>query len=117
MFYFRNPVVETKRNMLDIHAEQLRQEDAESLRAVAAQPDSAENQRRRAWFLATSPFAQQRNAAEAVERAERANQLDDKPSAEILDTLAAAYAAAGDFAKAESVAKQALHHIISRPRK
>lgn len=110
-FNFRNPVVETKRNMLDIHAEQLRQEDAESLRAVAAQPDSAENQRRRAWFLATSPFAQQRNAAEAVERAERANQLDDKPSAEILDTLAAAYAAAGDFAKAESVAKQALQLI------
>jgi Flp pilus assembly protein TadD len=110
-FNFRNPVVESKRNILAIQAEQLRQEDAESLQALRLQPDSAENQRRRAWFLATSPFAGQRNAAAALEHAERAFQLGDEPSAEILDTLAAALAATGDFDKAQSIAKKALQLI------
>jgi tetratricopeptide (TPR) repeat protein len=61
-----------------------------------------------AWLLATSPEPSLRNAAEAVEQAERANQLSGGRQLAILDTLAAAYAEAGRFPEALATARKAL---------
>src|SRR5437764_10252133 len=54
-----------------------------------------------AWFRATCPEAHFRNGKEAVELATLACTLDKWKDADQIDTLAAAYAEAGDFAEAE----------------
>jgi membrane associated rhomboid family serine protease len=54
-----------------------------------------------AWLLATCPDAAIRNGTRAVELAQRACKLDDWKNPALLDTLAAAYAEAGDFPQAE----------------
>lgn len=59
-----------------------------------------------AWLLATCPQPQQRDGARAVALAHKV--LETAPSPESYDTLAAAYAAAGDFSQAVSAAKQAI---------
>jgi serine/threonine-protein kinase len=61
-----------------------------------------------AWLLATSPEPSLRNAAEAVEHAQRANQLSGGRQPVILDTLAAAYAEADRFPEALATARKAL---------
>ena len=53
-----------------------------------------------AWTLATSPDADIREPGEAVRLAERAASLTNRQNVRVLDTLAAAYAAAGQFAHA-----------------
>jgi tetratricopeptide (TPR) repeat protein len=53
-----------------------------------------------AWLLATSPEDELRDAAAAVHAAARAARLTGERDPQILDTLAAAYAEAGDFARA-----------------
>jgi tetratricopeptide (TPR) repeat protein len=53
-----------------------------------------------AWLRATCPDERFRDGAKAVEDATRACELSDWKSAAYLDTLAAAYAEAGNFAKA-----------------
>jgi tetratricopeptide (TPR) repeat protein len=53
-----------------------------------------------AWLLATSPNDKIRNGAAAVELATKACELTASKDAENLDTLAAAYAEAGNWAKA-----------------
>lgn len=63
-------------------------------RAEAASANNA------AWRAATSTDERYRNAERAIEFAERACNLSDWKSAEYLDTLAAAYAEAGDFDRA-----------------
>ena len=50
-----------------------------------------------AWILATSSNPSLRNGPEAVRRAEHAAAADGYSSLGVLDTLAAAYAEAGDF--------------------
>ncbi len=60
-----------------------------------------------AWLLATARDATLRNGAEAVRLAERARDAEpDNP--EVLDTLAAAYAEEGQFARASATAGRAL---------
>ena len=59
-----------------------------------------------AWFYASSPEARYRNGKKAVEYAEKAVSL--KRHYAHLDTLAAAYAEAGDFAKAVSIQEEAI---------
>jgi tetratricopeptide (TPR) repeat protein len=61
-----------------------------------------------ARILATHPDAAERNPAEAVRLADRAAQLTAYENPSILDTLAAAYASAGEFEKAATVAIAAL---------
>jgi spermidine synthase len=61
-----------------------------------------------AWLLATSPDASLRDPAEALQIAEGLRDEAREPSANLLDTLAAAYAAAGRFEEAIRSAEQAL---------
>lgn len=73
------------------------------------QPDSVPLRVGLAWQLATSPDAQVRNGAEAVTLAEQAAQARaNRPSADVLRTLAAAYAEAGRFEEATQTAERAL---------
>ena len=62
-----------------------------------------------AWLLATCPESSLRDGKKAVELAQQAVQLSGVNSPEILDTLAAAYAEAGQFPKAIETARQALN--------
>ena len=61
-----------------------------------------------AYALATNSNAELRDGAAAVAAAERAVSLAPNERAEIFDTLAAAYAEAGDFAKARRSAERAV---------
>ena len=61
-----------------------------------------------AWLLATCADDAVRKEREAVTLAERAAELTAHREAAILDTLAAAYASAGQFEQAVSTAEQAL---------
>lgn len=61
-----------------------------------------------AWLLATHPDPTVRHGPEAVRWAEQAVAAAPTPTANLLDTLAAAQAAAGDFAAAVSTATRAL---------
>jgi spermidine synthase len=76
--------------------------------ALATAPDDSRISNFLAWILATTPSAQWRNGAEAVRLAERANALTSYEDVNYLDTLAAAYAAAGRFDDAVRTARQAL---------
>ena len=61
-----------------------------------------------AWILATHPDPKLRDANQAIEFAERAAELTRYQNAAVLDTLAAAYAAAGQFDRAVTTAQTAL---------
>jgi len=68
-----------------------------------------------AWLYATCPQDNLRNGPEAVRLAQRLCQLtDNDPSA--LDTLAAAYAETGQFARAVAAAQQAASAAVRRGR-
>lgn len=59
-----------------------------------------------AWTLATSHDASLHNGAKAVEYANRADQLSGGANVTVLNTLAAAYAAAGDYPHAAAAARR-----------
>jgi hypothetical protein len=61
-----------------------------------------------AWILATTEDAEIRNPRRALELAEEAVRRGESPSAKALDTLAAAYAATGNFSDAVRTAERAL---------
>ena len=61
-----------------------------------------------AWLRATHNNEKYRNPQEAIELAERACRLTNYRNAVILDTLAVAYAASGNFQKAIAFSKKAL---------
>jgi tetratricopeptide (TPR) repeat protein len=65
-----------------------------------------------AWILATHPDKDARNPHEAVGLALRAAEMTARRSAVIVDTLAAAYAAAGQFERAVTTAEAALSIAI-----
>jgi tetratricopeptide (TPR) repeat protein len=79
-------------------------EQALELQANAAGPAAA---LRLARLLATCPDSRLRDGARATALAERAATRVGQPDAWLLDTLAAAYAAEGRFAAAESTAERA----------
>ncbi len=69
-------------------------------RAVASDHRSGRAYQSAAWFLATCPVERYRNAELAVQAAEKALELDGDANVKYLDTMAAAYANAGQFEKA-----------------
>lgn len=77
-------------------------------KALEIEPDNIEAQSDLAWLWATAPQASLRNGSRAVELAQRANQLTGGQSPMILSTLAAAYAAAGQFGDAQQSARKAV---------
>ena len=80
------------------------------LRATLAQsPDDACALNNLAWILATAKEAGVRNSAEAIDTAERARSLTGNPRAEVLDTLAAAYAAGGQYDSAVKWAREGVN--------
>lgn len=90
----------------------LQRRDAEAVtefrRALALNGDLASALSGLGWVLATSSDRAIRQPAEAVRVAERAADLTQRQDASVLDTLAAADAAAGDFARAAAAARAAL---------
>jgi Flp pilus assembly protein TadD len=81
---------------------------AQFRRVLELKPDDADAQNNLAWLLATCPADSLRNGAAAIEHAQRANQLCGGRRADVLNTLAAAYAEAGRFPEALAAARKAL---------
>jgi tetratricopeptide (TPR) repeat protein len=77
-------------------------------RALELDPDLGAVRNDLAWLLATTRDAALRSPAEAVALAEAQRARQGAPSANLLDTLAAAYAADGRFADALRTAQEAL---------
>jgi tetratricopeptide (TPR) repeat protein len=80
-------------------------------RAIQLQPNNSMVLRQTAWVLATCSTPSLRNGNEAVMLAVQAVQLSGRKNADLLDTLAAAYAEAGRFADAALTARRALAMI------
>ncbi len=84
------------------------------LREIAANaPDSPRMLDELAWLLATYPDSKSRDGTEAVRLAERACALTERRIPALLDTLAAAYAEAGDFSRGISTGDEALNRARS----
>jgi len=81
---------------------------AEYRLALDANPDLLEPLAALAWTLATSPEASLRRPGEAIQLAERAAMLTSGRDVTVLDALAAAYAAAGQFSDAVATEQRAL---------
>ncbi len=74
---------------------------------LARDPESFDAMGMLAWLLATAPEDDLRDGAAAVGLAERAVAGQERPDADLLDTLAAAYAEAGRFSDAVAAAGRA----------
>jgi tetratricopeptide (TPR) repeat protein len=81
--------------------------------ALAMQPDWAEALDKFAFLLATCPDAPWHDPAKAIELSTRANELTQRKSPDLLDTLSVAYAAAGEFSNAVATAELALKQAKS----
>jgi tetratricopeptide (TPR) repeat protein len=77
-------------------------------RALEIAPDSDVVLNACAWVLATNPDATARNGREAVKLAEKASRLNGGQNPEVMRTLAASYAEAGQYSQAVEAAQQAL---------
>jgi hypothetical protein len=82
---------------------------------VRLQPQSASGLANVSWVLATGPNPSSRDVVEAVDAAERAVDLVGRRDARGLDVLAAAYAAAGEFDRAQEIAAAALRLLPAEP--
>ncbi len=76
--------------------------------ASLARPKWLEPVRMVAWLFATHPNPASRQPEEALRLASRVADLENPPTARTLDTLAAAYAAAGQFDSAVATAEHAV---------
>lgn len=76
-------------------------------------PDHPQALNAAAWLLATAGDSKLRNPTDAVEFAEKACELTNYIDSGALDTLAAAYAAAGRFNKAVETIEKAIERAIA----
>jgi tetratricopeptide (TPR) repeat protein len=81
---------------------------ADCRKVLETDPQNALARNQLAWMLATCPDASVRDGAKAVEIARLLVQDSRRREPAFLDTLAAAYAEAGQFPKAVATAKEAL---------
>jgi tetratricopeptide (TPR) repeat protein len=81
---------------------------ADNLEALSLQPNDLRTCNNLAWLWATSPRPELRDPPRALEFARRACEGTEEANAGFLDTLAAAYAAAGRFAEAIAQQRRAL---------
>jgi len=81
---------------------------AEYRQVVAVKPDQPEVLSNLAWLLATSPDSAVRNGTDAVRFAEQCGRLTGYQRAQMLGSLAAAYAEAGRFPEAVATAQKAI---------
>ena len=79
--------------------------------AMRLKPDWVKPMIAAAWLQATSPDPQFRDHVRAITLAEQAALASPEPNASALDTLAAAYAASGDFSRAVEAAELALEFL------
>jgi Flp pilus assembly protein TadD len=93
--------------------ESARAEYQESLRLDPSWPQTV---LREAWELATHPDSQRRNGRLAVQRADQVLQGTGQRDPRTLDTLAAAYAEAGQFTVAGTTAREALAQAVAGSR-
>ena len=82
--------------------------------ALRRSPNHPTALNRLAWLLCTSDDAAVRNSQRAMTLAEKAAKITGRINPSILDTLAASYAAGGDFDKAIEVATQAAELTVDR---
>jgi tetratricopeptide (TPR) repeat protein len=87
---------------------------ADFSRAIEIKPGLLDAYNSKAWILATSSRAGHRNGKEAVALAQKAVEIN--AGIDSLDTLAAAYAANGQFEEAVSTQKQVVHKLIQQDR-
>jgi serine/threonine-protein kinase len=78
-------------------------------KALQLEPDQAHVLKNLAWILATSKDVKLQNPNGVVKLAVRACELTEYNQPEFLDTLAAAYAAAGRFSQAIQTAEKAIN--------
>ncbi|MCJ7778011.1 MAG: tetratricopeptide repeat protein, partial [Sedimentisphaerales bacterium] len=78
------------------------------VKSVELDANSADSLNNLAWVLATTEDAKLQNPTDAVKCAERACELAEPNKPAFLDTLAAAYAAAGNFPEAVKTAERAI---------
>lgn len=83
--------------------------------AVRLKPDSAISLNGKAWFLATVRDPSFRNGREAVRLAQRAVEIAEiNDITNLIDTLAAAYAEAGQFERAAAEQKRAIQMLSDK---
>jgi Flp pilus assembly protein TadD len=87
---------------------------AELREAMRLAPDWPVPMSKLAVLLATHPDPRARNPAEAIRLSQRAAELSEHRDPLILETLAASYASAGQFAEAAAVQQQALDVAAER---
>jgi spermidine synthase len=80
--------------------------------SVERQPDAYMSLARMAWILATHPDPGLLNPAEAIRLAQTAVELSNRQDPFVLQTLAAAYAADGQFDRATTIARSAVNAIV-----
>ncbi len=105
------PALATARNVLhtaQLQKEELRERLARQRGLLASHPNDRRLLQEMAWTLATNPNASIRNGSEAVALAKRAVELSAGRDPVCFDTLAAAYAEAGQFPDAVRSARQAV---------
>ena len=84
-------------------------------KAISLNPELAKTANNLAWILATSNDRQLRNPSRALDLATSICKSSQSPDANQLDTLAAAYAATGDFSNAFATANRAKEIAKSNP--
>ena len=82
---------------------------------VRLQPQSASGLANVSWVLATAPNSSPSDIGEAINAAERAVSLTGRRDARAFDVLAAAYAAADEFDRAQDAAAAAMRLLPAEP--
>ena len=103
-----NPEARSQLAALLCQAGKLGEAVAEYRQVVASKPDQPEELSNLAWLLATSPDSTMRNGTDAVRFAEEACHLTGYQRAQMVGTLAAAYAECGRFPEAVAIAQKAI---------